>query len=273
MKLFTLYSPLTRFCLVVLASASLVTYVHAAPTMMDSGNGGSGKDVQRSGASQKSHELNEKGASYAQKGQFEKAEQTLRESVSLDSKNLSAIFNLGSVLIQRGKLKEAIYLLDKHAKAAKTDAGLYARLGDAYFSSEKIPEAQAAYEKALQLDPTTPKIAARLGTVYSLRGKLEPAIEQFLHAVKQEPQNTEYLGNLVSLYIGTNKPEKAVSTAKRALQVGPSKELYVSLGAAYELQGEWKNSLIAYQRAKDLGDSSDELEEKIEALEKKTGVS
>ncbi|MCI5066039.1 tetratricopeptide repeat protein [bacterium] len=231
------------------------------------------QEAPRSSASQKSFAMNEEGAAFAHQAKFKEAEEALREAVSLDSKNLSAIFNLASVLIQRGKLEEATRLLKKHAAAAKTDAGLYARLGDAYFSSQKLPEAREAYERALELNPNLPKVPARLGTVLSLSdtvpNHLSQAIAHYLHAVDQEPNNADYLSNLVNLYLVTNAPEKAVSTAKRALQLNPSPELYASLGAAYELQKEWKNSLIAYQRSKDLGNSNDELEEKIEALRKR----
>lgn len=223
-----------------------------------------------SATSQRSRELNEKGAAFAQQAKFKEAEESLREAVSLDSKNLTAIFNLGSVFIQRGKLNEAVTLLEKHANEAQTDAGLFARLGDAYFSLKKLPSARSNYEKALSLDPSLPKIPARLGTVYTMstdvKGNLDKAIKLYLLAVEQEPNNVEYLSNLLNLYIATNEGQKAVSTAKRALQVTPSAELYANLGAAYELEKEWKNSLIAYERAKDLGDKSPETREKIEAL-------
>ncbi|MGA1190658.1 MAG: tetratricopeptide repeat protein [Bdellovibrionota bacterium] len=229
-----------------------------------------GSEIPSSHQSQKSAQLNEQGAAFAQEAKFGKAEESLREAISLDSQNLSAIFNLGSVLIQVGKLKEAVELLETHSRRAGTDAGLFARLGDAYFTQKNIQKAQNAYERALALDGTLPKIPARLGTVYSLNNSLDKAIEQYLVAIQQEPENIEYLSNLVNLYLATNEPQKAVSTAKRALQLKPSSQLYASLGAAYELQNEWENSLIAFQRAKDLGEKSADVEEKIKILRKKT---
>lgn len=228
------------------------------------------EDIPSSHQSQKSAQLNEEGAAFAQEAKFGKAEEVLREAVSLDPQNLSAIFNLGSVLIQVGKLKEAVELLETHSQKAETDAGLFARLGDAYFTQKNTQKAQSAYERALELDGSLPKIPARLGTIYSLNNSLNKAIDQYLVAIEQEPENVEYLSNLVNLYLATNEPQKAVSTAKRALQLKPSSQLYASLGAAYELQKEWENSLIAFQRAKDLGEKGDDVEEKIKLLRKKT---
>ena len=243
-------------------------YLQAAPHKEDATAVRS--EIPSSHQSQKSAQLNEEGAAFAQEAKFKKAEEVLRESVSLDPQNLSAIFNLGSVLIQVGKLKEAIELLETHSQKAETDAGLFARLGDAYFTQKNTQKAQSAYERALELDSSLPKIPARLGTIYSLNNSLDKAIEQYLVAVQQEPENIEYLSNLVNLYLATNEPQKAVSTAKRALQLKPSSQLYASLGAAYELQKEWENSLIAFQRAKDLGEKSADIEEKIKILRKKT---
>jgi tetratricopeptide (TPR) repeat protein len=262
-------SDTTHTLLIAVASAllflSFATFLYAAPPER-------GSSSATSPQSKQSATLNEKGTALAHQGKLKEAEEVFREAVSLDSKNLSAIFNLGSVLIQHDKLEEAIHLLERHAKNAGNDAGLFTRLGDAYFSKKNLPSARKNYEKALSLNPNIPKVPARLGTVYSLSEdlphNLDLAIKQYLHAVEQEPSNKEYLSNLVNLYLATKESHKAVSTAKRALQVAPSAEIYASLGAAYELQKEWKNSLIAYRRAKDLGDTRDELKEKIEILER-----
>ncbi len=57
-----------------------------------------------------------------------------------------------------------------------------------------------------------------------------------------------------------------MSTAKRALQIKPTKELYVTLGSAYEALKDVKNSVIAFERARDMGDNSTELKAKLETL-------
>jgi len=255
---------LSVFFVITMLGITPVDFALAAPQTEDVKT-----DVPSSHISQKSAELNERGAALAQEANFQEAEELLRQAVSLDSQNLSAIFNLGSVLIQVGKLREATTLLEKHSNLAKNDAGLFARLGDAYFTQKEIKKAKTAYERALELDNSLPKVPARLGTVYSLSNNLTKAIELYLVAIEQEPENIEYLSNLVNLYLATNQPQKAVSSAKRALQLHPSPQLYVSLGSAYELQKEWKNSLIAFQRAKDLGESGSDIQEKIEILKKK----
>ena len=82
---------------------------------------------------------------------------------------------------------------------------------------------------------------------------------------------SQLLANLSSVFLATGKTDKAISTAKRGLQVNASPELYITLGNAYELQKDYKNSLIAFERAADLGDKKPELKTKIEQLKKQVG--
>ncbi len=148
------------------------------------------------------------------------------------------------------------------------DAGLHARLGDAYFAKKQIEKASRSYEKALSIDPNYPLVSARLGTIYAMSQKINLAIDKYLTAVTQEPHNQDYLMNLSNLYLANGESQKAISTAKRGLQVKPSSAFYVTLGSAYEQKKEWKNSLIAYQRAKDLGSKDKNLDDKIELMER-----
>ena len=85
-------------------------------------------------------------------------------------------------------------------------------------------------------------------------------------AVKQNPKDTQLLANLSSVQLANGNPQQAISTAKRAIQILPTSEVYITLASAYEALKDYKNSLIAYQRAVDLGDKRPELQKKIEGL-------
>ncbi|MCB0354889.1 MAG: tetratricopeptide repeat protein [Bdellovibrionales bacterium] len=221
--------------------------------------------------SSRSLELNEKATAAAQAGDLKKAETLLREAISDDTKNLTAAFNLASVYLQTNRGNEAVKLLQQYVSEYSEDAGLFARLGDAYYSTKRPADAINSYEKALSLDPSFPKISARVGTLYSISERFDDAIRMYLTAVEQEPRNSEYLANLSNLFLVANQPDKAISAAKRALQVAPTSQLYRTLGSAYEKIKDIDSSLIAYKRAQDLGDKSDELEDKISALRKVKG--
>jgi len=212
--------------------------------------------------------LNEKGSSAAQNDEMAAAERLFKQALEVNPNNITAAYNLASVYLSEQKEEQAITILEKYTREYPKDAGLFARLGDAYFSSKNLKNAATAYENALRLDPQFPETAERLGNVYSLDNKIGKAIEMYLKAVENQPRNAELLGNLSNLFLADGQADKAVSTAKTALQVQASKETYLTLGSAYESMKDLKNAVIAYERARDLGDTSDELADRIRVLKK-----
>lgn len=219
----------------------------------------------------RSREFNERGVALAQEKKFPEAEEAFRRALEIDPKNLTAAFNLAGMLITNKQEQQAVALLEPLAVEAATDPGLFARLGDAYFGTKQPSKALTAYNKALELDPNYPGLHPKRATIFTMANKLADAEQALLAAVEENPRDAQSLANLSAVFLANRKADKAVSTAKRALQVQPSKEVYVTLGTAYEAQGDLKNALIAFQRARDLGDTRPEVTRKIEALQKVTG--
>jgi len=213
-------------------------------------------------------ELNEKGVLAVNSRDYLEAEDLFKKSAAADPKNVTAVVNLAAMYLTNKKNKEAIDLLEEYTATYPGDASLQARLGDTYFASKRVGDATRAYERALKLDPKYPNAAARLGTLYTLSRKLPDAERLFLQAVEQDPRNGQVLASLSSILLANGKPDMAVRMAKRGLQVNPTKELYITLGSAYEALKDLKNSTIAFERARDLGDNSPELRAKLEELEK-----
>ncbi len=211
-------------------------------------------------------DYNEKGVAAVGAKNFSAAEDLFRKALAADPKNTTAMFNLAGVLLTNKKEETAVALLKDYLTQFDKDPGLYARLGDAYFATKKVPESAAAYEKALSTDPEYPGAHAKLATIYGLLNRLEDSERMLLRAVELNPKDGQSLNNLSAVFLANGKPDKAVSTAKRALQVKASSEIYVTLGSAYESLKDYKNSMIAYQRAIDLGDKRDELKKKVAGL-------
>ena len=80
------------------------------------------------------------------------------------------------------------------------------------------------------------------------------------------PKDAQTAANLSSVLLANENPKEAVTYAKRAIQLSPSKEVYITLGTAYEILKDYKNALISFERAQDLGDKSSELDDKIDDL-------
>lgn len=216
----------------------------------------------------RSLELNEKGVAAMKAGDLKMAQEDLEKALSIDSGNLTAAYNLAGVHLANKKEAEAISLLERYVTDYKKDAGLYGRLGDAYFSAKQLDKAEAAYKSCMALSPRYPDLAAKLGTIYGLQRKYPEAEKMFLLAAEQSPRDVQALNTLSNFMIVNKKPEKAITTAKKALQIKATKESYLALGTAYEMMKDLKNSLISYEKALDLGDTTPELKTKIEGLKK-----
>lgn len=251
---------LRKLSLALLIAVALAHPAYAAPA--PSGKGTSAGNPQ-------SIDLNEQGVKAIEAKNFSQAEDLFRRSLAADSKNLTAAFNLAGVYLTQKKPQEAIALLKEYSKVQSQDAGILVRLGDAYFSSKDIPNALSSYEKAYKIAPKYSFLASKLGTTYLLRNNTKDAEKMFRAAVDQAPKDWQLLSNLSSVYLSNGKTQEAIGAAKRALQIKTTPELYVTLGNAYESAKDLKNSLIAFERAKDLGYAGDDLPKKIESLKTK----
>jgi tetratricopeptide (TPR) repeat protein len=256
----------TLFLGALLISAALVAAVsplYAAPAPS-----ASGLDRGPSGiGNEKSFELNEQGVKAQLEGRNSQAEEFFRRAVATDPRNLTAAFNLASVLVLNKKLPEAISLLEGYVKEFDQDPGLFSRLGDAYFTDKKLEPALENYRKAFALDAKYPRLAHRLATIHGLMNNPKE-VERFLRlAVEQDPRDFQALASFGSMLLFNGKVDQAIAVTKQSLQVKPTSEAYITLGTAYEARGDLSNSLISFQRARDLGDSRKELKERIKGLE------
>ena len=211
-------------------------------------------------------ELNERGVAALATRDFKGAESLFRQALAADPKNLTIVTNLAAMHMTNRQPEAAVKLLEQYTSSYRGDAALFARLGDAYFATRKVKEAAASYDEALRIDPALAGVSSRAATVYLLVNRTADAERLLLRAVEENPRDGQALASLSSVFLANGKPELAVSTAKRALQVQPGREIYITLGAAYEVLKDYRNSLIAFERAADLGQSTPELTAKIAEL-------
>lgn len=259
------------FLCITLAACTSLQSTHSVSAAHAQANPPAPKQARTlSAQAQRSLELNEQGVIAIKAKDFSRAESLFSEALSVDSRNITAVFNLAGMYLTNKKEGQAVALLQKYTLSFPKDAGLHARLGDAYFGSQDPKNAILAYEKALQLDPKNQTVPVRLGTLYTMSKKLDKAAKMYELAVKYNPRDTQSLQNLSSIYLALNKPQQAIATAKKALQISASAELYVTLGNAYQDLKDPRNALISFQRAQELGYKDPSLNKVIESLAKAT---
>lgn len=221
---------------------------------------------------QRSLELNEQGVLAIKARRFQEAEDLFTKALEVDSRNITAVFNLAGMYITNKREAQAVTILSRYTKEFPRDAGLHARLGDAYFGSQDPRNAAIAYEVAYKLDPKYPGIPSKLGTLYAMQNKLSKAAAMYEQAVKANPNDAQSLKNLSNVYLGLGKPQQSISTAKRALQLSSTADVYVTLGNAYQEVRDNKNALNSFIRAKELGYQDPNLTKVIEGLTDKSRI-
>lgn len=153
----------------------------------------------------------------AAQGQFDSAETTYRQALSLDAGNPDALRGLVSVLAQNGKLGESQRLIDGLSDAQRE------RLGDLRVLRAAIAVGQA-------------RDAERSGDLAGARKALE-------EAVRNDPQDVWARYDLAQVYLKSDASGKARQTIDEMLKANPQRAeaLYASALFSSRL-GEWQSA-------------------------------
>ncbi len=118
-------------------------------------------------------------------GNFQAAEQTLREILKQMPDNPIALNNLGYFLLERDeRINEALELIQKAVDISPTNSSFLDSLGWAYFKLNKLDEAEKYLKSAARLDSSSATILEHLGDVYQKQGKTELARTIWQKALK-----------------------------------------------------------------------------------------
>lgn len=105
---------------------------------------------------QSANNTNNEGVQLYKKGDFQRAEEAFRKSLTADSAGAEIPFNLGNSQLRQKKFDEAVSAYNEAANRAKTNTGkANARYnsGNTYLEQQKWDEAIKEYREALKLNP------------------------------------------------------------------------------------------------------------------------
>ena len=173
---------------------------------------------------------NDLGLIYMSKYRYDLAGKHFKKALDIKPDYAAAKNNLGTVYLAQEDWHAAI-------KTFKSLEGnlLYAtphyplsNLGLAYYNLEEYQNAERYYRKALDLEPNFPIALRGLGRTYIAMGNIPDAVSVLEKAVREAP-------------------------------VWP--ELYLDLGTAYRMAGEYTKALLAFNKVSDLAPDSEAAEQ------------
>lgn len=180
---------------------------------------------------------NDLGLIYMSKYRYDLAETHFKKALDIKPDYAAARNNLGTVYLARKDWPAAI-------KTFKSLEGnlLYAtphyplsNLGFAYYNLGEYPTAAMYYQRALDIEPNFPTALRGLGRTY----------------------------------IAMVKVPEAVSVLEKAVREAPFwPELYLDMGQAYRMAGEYTKALLAYNKVPELAPDSEAAEQALEEIKK-----
>lgn len=163
--------------------------------------------------------LNEAVRSF-QAGEYDRAENTLRQALDDEAGNGNARHLLGLVLIQKGDLDGAIDQLMTAASQAPDDK-VEMNLAKTLVTAERFDEAVERLQRVIARNPSHHDAQELLGTALRKTGQLKEAERAYLDALKRAPENDQaYLG-LAEVYAAGGRVDFAERTLRTLLERVP----------------------------------------------------
>lgn len=227
-------------------------------------------------------------ALYNQKGEREKAIETLGKGISKHSSHAQLYYNRAIFYFQDKKYAEALADLDKANQLKPNDfnilndrgsthrmlnnldkavidykaailinpnqAFIYNNLGSVLRQKKDFSGAILAYNNAIKNDPKDPVVYNNRGLAYFDDGKLTDALADFNKAIQLNPTYTFAYNNRAAVYLKQKKYEEAVKDCNEAIRLDKDYgEAYLNRGIAKEMLRDEKGACEDWLNASELG--------------------
>ncbi len=195
----------------------------------------------------------ELGRHYLKTQQVEKAIESLKTAIELDSVNIIYPYNLACGFALKGDTSNALEWLEKSIQIGyqnydhiQTDPDLesirgtesFNQIMEKYFPNKVKNAAILDGNKAIYF----PKHCGELGNIYYRTfDNNEHAERLLLKALELEPKNENHISNLVAFYLGTHQYEKALEMSQKALD---SKDMILRarIGVTFLYNNDFENA-------------------------------
>lgn len=135
------------------------------------------------------------GEIYREQGLLNQAEDSLRQSLEYDRKQVSTWLALASTVEEGRGPRAALRVYEEAKETVKPDATLLNKEGLCYGELGQDEKALACYQQALIMKPGDPSILANQGLVLGRQGKIEAALKCYEQALKASPNDVYLLNN------------------------------------------------------------------------------
>ena len=193
---------------------------------------------------------NNLGMAYYDKGDFEKAIEYCKKSISLNPDYFEAYNNLGIAYIATGKTVRAMKYFKTAIRLKRDFVSSYSNLGHLYAFIGYKDKAVEILNAAIKISPNFYRAYCNLGYIYMEKGDTIKAEEFFKKASSLREGDYEPHYCLGTAYIKNKNYKKAMDEYNKALKLGLcDSEIYNKLGFAYIKNGRFQEAEAAFMHS------------------------
>ena len=183
-------------------------------------------------------------------GEYDLAAQCYLSALKRDPVNFDAAHMLGTIYLQQGQFERAEQLLRQALQISSGVPEIYNHLGMALRHLGRLEEAVGCYDRAILWRPAYPEALANRGNALRLLKRPQAALASYEMAVAARPDYVDGLFNLGALLEELQHWEDAASCYGRVVGLRPDfVEAHNNLGNALQALGRYEESLASYDRA------------------------
>jgi serine/threonine protein kinase/tetratricopeptide (TPR) repeat protein len=186
---------------------------------------------------------------------IEPAVEYTERALELDNRLSPVHTTLGLILIEKGEYERAHESLQRALELDPVNFEAYRGRARAFMAQQRTNEAEATYRRAIEMKPDYWAGYAELGVFMSRYGRFEEAAVQFRNVIALTPSNASAWRNLGAVNFYLNKRDEAIEAFNRSIEIQPDYSVLSNLGTLYFYDGNYNGAAEMYSRALELNDT------------------
>jgi tetratricopeptide (TPR) repeat protein/thiol-disulfide isomerase/thioredoxin len=197
--------------------------------------------------------LNNVGILMRDAGEFDRAEQYLRDAVTLLDDKIRPLENLADLLLKNKRYAEALPIFEQLAQLDPNQGMRQQAIASVYVRLGQSDQAAYHYREALKLDPTLAESHNNLGMYLGMKGDSDQALKHFRLAVQHDPNTYLHQYNLGAQLARSGQFAEAAKHLEKALLLNPQ-SLQLTFRLAWMIASCPEEGLPAPTRAVELAE-------------------
>ncbi|MCL5035624.1 MAG: tetratricopeptide repeat protein [Chloroflexi bacterium] len=191
------------------------------------------------------------GQIYITRGDFDKAENNLRELVELDPENAPTRTIMGDFYFEQNRDDEAEKEYEAALKANPRFFMAIDGLGHVYLARKEYDKAEAAFRKSIEINPETPGGYIGLGLLLNELKKYDKAEEAYKKVLVLNPANIFANVGIADSLLGRGDVDQALALYQKTLDKAGSHSasIYISIGKALMNKGMTDQAAEQFRKA------------------------